>query len=234
MVIPFLDFLKRKKTLTQEIFLRDTEFVILDTELTGLDEKKDSIISIGAIRMRGGRIVLSDMFYEEARPQSALKKESITIHGFTPSDLTDKPDIADIAEKFSSYCSGSVLVGHFIGIDIAFLNRLSGRLNRPHIVNPSIDTFYLIEWLSKRFKGRRFFSYPINDPRLYEAARRFDIPIQGAHNSLMDAFITAQLFQRLMPLLSEAGINTLTEVIEIQNPSKGGDRFRASIESMSF
>ena len=43
--------------------------VVVDTELTGLDEKKDSIVSIGAVRMTGGRIELGDMFYRLVSPR---------------------------------------------------------------------------------------------------------------------------------------------------------------------
>ena len=42
--------------------LESARYVVIDTELTGLDEKKDSIVSIGAVRMEGGRIEMGDSF----------------------------------------------------------------------------------------------------------------------------------------------------------------------------
>ena len=42
--------------------VENTDFVCFDTELTGLDFKRDSIISIGAVRLRGGRILPGQTF----------------------------------------------------------------------------------------------------------------------------------------------------------------------------
>ncbi|MDR3684934.1 MAG: hypothetical protein P4L11_14495, partial [Geothrix sp.] len=55
---------------------------------------------------------------------------------------------------------------------------------------------------------------------LFELARLFDIPVAGAHTALGDAYLTAQLFQRLLPLLVEAGIHDLTSLLRIGDPNR--------------
>ena len=61
---------KKKHAVDTSRLIRDTRFVVADTELTGLDEKKDSIVSIGAVRMVGGSINLGDQFYRLVSPKS--------------------------------------------------------------------------------------------------------------------------------------------------------------------
>ena len=80
--------------------LRDASFVVLDTELTGLNERKDSIVSLGAVRMSGTRIYLGDPFYRLVRPRTALTRESVIIHGIMPSDVAEEQDIASVLAQF--------------------------------------------------------------------------------------------------------------------------------------
>ena len=42
--------------------LAQVPFVVLDTELTGLDAKRDSVVSVGAVKMAGTRIELGRSF----------------------------------------------------------------------------------------------------------------------------------------------------------------------------
>ena len=41
----------------------EANYVVVDTELTGLNPRSDSIISIGAMKMLGSRIDLGNAFY---------------------------------------------------------------------------------------------------------------------------------------------------------------------------
>src|ERR1700690_3323657 len=76
---------------TQDI--RDAAYVVVDTELTGLNEKKDSIVSIGAVKMTGGKIGLGNTFYRLIHPETTLTAESVVIHEITPSDVSEKPSV---------------------------------------------------------------------------------------------------------------------------------------------
>jgi DNA polymerase-3 subunit epsilon len=65
----------------------------MDTELTGLNERRDSIISIGAVRMTGAKIELGNSFHQLIKPESKFKPDSVVVHGITPSDVLEKPNI---------------------------------------------------------------------------------------------------------------------------------------------
>jgi DNA polymerase-3 subunit epsilon len=214
--------------------LRDVPYVVLDTELTGLDEKKDSIISIGAVRMHGGKIGLGDTFYRLASPNSELSKQSVVIHEIMPSEVVEKPAIDAVLNEFLNFCGNDVLVGHFISIDLGFINREMKRIHGSAVRNPVLDTFSILAWLRKRDKARGLPATQTEGYRLYDIAKFYGIPINGAHNALMDAFTTAQLFQRFLPLLVEAGTKDIGDLLKIGIPFKGGDQFGLSGEFSNF
>ena len=226
---------KKKTTIDEKTLLNDVRFVVVDTELTGLDEKKDSIVSIGAMRMTGGRIDLGDTFYRLVSPRTELKADSVVIHEIMPSDVATQPRIDQVFEEFLDYCGDDVLVGHFVSIDLAFLNREMKRIHGSSLGNAAIDTFSIYEWLRKREKSRDCFATPLAGYRLYDLIQCFGIPVTGAHNAIMDAFATAQLLQRFIPLLvEEAGVHDVGELLKIGTPFEGGDRFRLTGEFGNF
>jgi DNA polymerase-3 subunit epsilon len=228
-------FNKQKKTAIDEsMLISDVRFVVVDTELTGLDEKKDSIVSIGAVRMVGGTINLGDLFYRLVSPKAELKADSVCIHEITPSDVAEQPGIEAAFDEFLEYAGNDVLVGHFISIDLSFLNREMKRLHGRELPNPVLDTFSIYEWLRKRQRARDCFATPFAGYRLYDIVKCFDISVHGAHNAIMDAFATAQLFQRFIPYLAEAGAQDIGGLLKIGTPFEGGDRFTISGEFGNF
>jgi DNA polymerase III subunit epsilon len=233
-----LDFFKTKKqaalSLDGERPITETSYVVIDTELTGLNERKDSVISIGAVKMIGTRIDLSRTFHKLIKPETKFKPESVVIHGITPSDVSEKPNIDNIIADFLEFCGDDVLIGHCVSIDLSFINRDMKRIFNSPIRNPVIDTFMIHEWIRKRMPSHACFPPGDKSSGLYEMAKCFDIPVRGAHDALMDAFITAQLFQRFMPVLTDLGIKSIGMLLKIGHPEEGGDRFKTSGEFSNF
>jgi len=57
--------------------------------------------------------------------------------------------------------------------------------------------------------------HPNQDSHRLEAiAERFNITVIGRHTALGDAMVTAEVFQKLVPLLAERGIHTLGQARE--------------------
>ncbi|HET6515090.1 MAG TPA: 3'-5' exonuclease [Thermodesulfovibrionales bacterium] len=209
-------------------------YVIIDTELTGLDEKRDSIVSMAAIRMVGGRIDFGDVFYKLVNPETELTAKSIIIHGITPSDVVEKPEIATVLSEFVQFCGNDVVVGHCISVDLAFINREMKRILGYALKNEVLDTSAIYEWIRKRYSSQRTFPSRFTDSGLFDIAEHFGVSVTGAHNAAMDAFITAQVFQRFIPMLTGGGINSIGDLLGIGNPSKGGDRTGHAIGMYTF
>jgi DNA polymerase III subunit epsilon len=233
-----LEFFKTKKqaalSFDKDIPITETSYVVIDTELTGLNERKDSIISIGAVKMIGTRIDLSRTFHKLIKPETRFKPESVVIHGITPSDVSEKPNIDYVIADFLEFCGDDVLIGHCVSIDLSFINRDMKRIVNDRIRNPVIDTLIIYEWIRKRMPSHSCFPPGDKSSGLYEMAKCFDITVRGAHDALVDAFITAQIFQRFIPVLMDLGIKSIGMLLKIGHPEEGGDRFKTSGEFSNF
>lgn len=199
-------------------------YAVIDTELTGLDARRDSIVSIGGLRMAAGRIVVADYYYEEVRPASALTATSIVLHGITPEEVRERPGIGTVLAQFSAFCSTDILLGHFLEIDLEFLRAALAQAGLPALTNPILDTWPLYEWLSSRAPNDEGPGFPrLKDPRLPALALALGVPFRGMHNALVDAFVTAQIFQRLLRQLDRWGVTTTDALLRIGNPRRGVD-----------
>ncbi len=200
--------------------IQDLHFTVLDTELTGLDARRDDIISIGAVRMQGSRIELGSAFQELVKPRAILDGRTVVIHGITPTELEARPSIGEVLTAFRDYTVGTVLVGHCLSIDLAFLNRDARRLKAESFRNPAVDTLSLYGWLRQRSLAHPAFALELPAPSLFDLAEAFEIEVEAAHSALGDAYVTAQLFQRFLPLLRQAGVESLRGLRRVGNPRR--------------
>ncbi|MEO5359084.1 MAG: 3'-5' exonuclease [Nitrospirota bacterium] len=195
------------------------DFVSVDLELTGLDDKRDAILSIGAVKMTGGKILLSECFYRLINPKIPFHGPSITIHGITPADVHASDGIEKVLREFIDFCGDDIIVGHCVEIDMAFLGREIRKLTGRPFRNKSVDTLAVYKWLSHRH-------YHVDNaprhPSLYEIAKHFSISTEISHNAMMDAYIAAQLFQRFTHALQRCGVQKIGDLLRIGNSSKGG------------
>lgn len=199
----------------------EARYVVIDTELTGLDERRDSILSLGGVRVAGGRIVVGDTFYREVRPACELSAASILVHGITPDRVRDLPPIGAVLAEFLRFCGRDILVGHFIGIDLAFLRKEIARAPGSALANPVLDTWPLYELCRARAGGSDGPQLPrLADPRLFELARALAIEVHDGHNALGDAYVTAQVFQRLLRHAGRWGLTTAGDLVRAGDPER--------------
>lgn len=201
--------------------LFEASYSVVDTELTGLNSKSDCLLSIGAVRMKGGSIYMGDYFYRIVDPSVCLRPDSVVIHGITPQEAAECPSVDLIMPEFIDFCKGKIIVGYCIAIDLEFINKEMKRLYGFNIQNPVIDLLKIYNMIKKKKIGYDAFvddSIEMPTSNLFEIAREFDIKVQEGHNALSDAFITAQIFQRCLPALTKRGINTVKDLIRISKP----------------
>lgn len=199
--------------------ISETEFAVVDTELTGLNEMKDTIIAIGCLRMKGKSIKVGEIFYRTIKPESSLKKDSIMVHEITPAELESCPEITPILREYLAFVKDSIIVGHCVSIDIAFLKKAIQKHLSLRYEPLAVDTFAIYRWLiQKGLLSEEF----INNNSLKDIASSLGIETKHLHDALTDAFVTAQVFQRLITLLGEMKIYTAEELINIGRPNISG------------
>ncbi len=189
------------------------EFTVFDTELTGLSFKEDEIISIGAVKIRGLKIIAGENFCSYIKNKRPPSKISTLIHKITPDILKNAPSIENVLPEFISFIGHSFLVGHYIGLDVKFLNKALRRYMGGTINNPCIDTMKLAQVLKEEEWGNYYdrFNYKISY-NLDDLSNEYGLPDFISHDALEDAYQTAYLFLYLIKRLRYGGLSTMKEL----------------------
>ena len=214
--------------------LDDVRFTVLDTELTGLDPRQDAIVSIGAVRMIGGRIRVGGAFHQFVNPATPLDGSSVVIHRILPSQVASMPPIAEVLPPFLDYLGDSVLAGHCLAVDLGFLDRDARALGRGPLRQAAVDTLSIYGWLRKRHHEHPAFRLPLPGLSLFQLAQAFEIPVEQAHSALADAYLTAQLLQRFLPMLQGAGVTHLASLLRIADPHRQAQNLFAAESQVQF
>ncbi|MFW2443159.1 exonuclease domain-containing protein, partial [Aliarcobacter butzleri] len=90
------------------------EYVCFDCETTGLNPKKDDIISIGAVIIKDNTIISSKKFVKFIKPKTKLQAEAIKVHHIRECDLNNANDIDLVIEEFLEFIGNRTLVGYFL------------------------------------------------------------------------------------------------------------------------
>ena len=212
--LPALDENNRLcRELDQNRLLSDYAYTVLDTELTGLSARKEEIVSIGAVRIRGLSIVPGESYCALVRPSIPLPKTSTLIHRITPEAIAEAPPLADVLPGLIEFCKGTLIVGHHVGLDMSFLNRACRTHHGQPLANPCLDTMRMaMLWREKRTPSH-YEQFNLNISYvLTDLAEEFDLPRFTAHEALGDALQTAYLFIYLAKKIARNNPLTLREL----------------------
>ena len=175
--------------------------VVFDTETTSLDPSSARLLEIGAVRIVGGRVEVSERFHALVDPGEPIPPASTRIHGIDASRLKDAPPFATAWNGFSAFLGNAVVVGHTIDYDVAVLANEAKRAKMEFRVPRSIDVRILGELAKRDLPG-----YSIE-----QLAAWLDVKVEHRHSALGDAATTARIFAALVPHLRERGIRTFAE-----------------------
>jgi DNA polymerase III subunit epsilon len=197
-------------TWSDDALVDDVRFVALDCETTGLNPRVDRIITIGTVAIYGNEILLGDSF--EALLKVGANTGAVTVHGVTRDESRHGTEEVQALGAFLEHLKDGVIVGHHIGHDIASLNAAYERHWGFSLMNRSVDAMSLTLHLERSgaFPGRP----PIQDFSLDALCEMFGIIPHGRHTAGGDAFLTAQIFLRLLPLARRFGRNSLAALCE--------------------
>ena len=178
--------------------IKETEIISLDIETTGLDAKKDRIVSIGLVRISGLGIKLNSCWHRIIKTNKELPEKSVVIHNITDDETASGISIEDAIAGLLEQLKGSVVLVHNSNIEQQFINAACQKLYQTDFVMQLIDT----QVLARRSFDRQSRSYKPGELRLFNLRKTYKLPPYKAHNALLDAIATAELFLAMLPSIS--------------------------------
>lgn len=201
---------------SQSLPLSEYSFVAFDTELTGLDRKKDEIISIGAVRIANLKIDFGDTFYQVVQPEKVEHNVSTLVHQISPSQLREARSLAEVLPEFIDFIGDSLIIGHYLDLDMSHLNRATWKHMAGTLSTPGIDTMWLVGGYRRIQRGYFKESRLITDTYvLEELNKQYQLPPFSSHNAFEDAVQTACLFLYLVKKMKKSGLATLRDLYKV-------------------
>lgn len=192
----------------------DGEFVAFDLETTGLSSREDTIIEIGAVRMKGGQELAR--FQTFVDPGRSLERKIVDLTGITDDMLVGAPKIEEVLPQFLEFVGDSPLIAHNADFDTGFIREAAKRQGL-EFTSTSVDTLILSQNLLPQ----------LNKFKLNIVAEALDLPEFNHHRAADDAVTCGLVFWNLVPRLDEMGIRSLGQI----NPAMPQLRSKSRIDN---
>jgi DNA polymerase-3 subunit epsilon len=192
-----------RKHLTDERFaflfedIHEDEVVVFDCETTGLNPKVDEIISIGAVKVKGNKILTDQAIHIYIKQENEINHKSITIHQIRNCDLEDAIPLNEAIEKFLYYIGNRMLVGYYLEFDVAMINKYIKPMFGITLPNKK-------EEVSAIYYDKKIAVIPQGniDLRFNMILEDLALPKLQAHDALNDAVMTAMMYLKLKQMKS--------------------------------
>ncbi|QGU31996.1 exonuclease domain-containing protein [Thermochromatium tepidum] len=169
---------------------RAVEYLALDLETTGLDQRRDLILSVGYVVLHGPEIDLSSARHHLVRIDRSIPESSAVIHQITDDQAAAGKDLPEVLAEVLAALAGRAMIAHCASIERGFLANACKRCWGQTVPLRIIDT----QTLAYRTLERRQIPCKPSDLRLHALAGRYNLPRHSAHNALSDALAAAELF----------------------------------------
>ena len=186
-------------------------YVVFDFETTGFNAGgADSIIEIGAVKIKDGEIV--EKYDELINPGRPLPQKIIDVTNITDEMLKDKDNEENAVKRFIEWFGDLPMVAHNAKFDVSFLEMAYKKYNLGTFKNPVIDTLELSRTMDSTY-GRHSLSALV---------KRYDVPWdeEAHHRGDYDAEGTALVFHKMMKKLSNRNIEKMSELDKLVDKSE--------------
>ena len=171
------------------------EYVCLDCETSGLNPKKDEILSIGAVHIKENKILMRKTFNIFIKPSKNINIESIKIHHIRPIDLENALDAKEAIYQLLDFIGSKPIIGYYIKFDVAIISRYTKEYIGVKLPNQTIEVSSMYYKIRKKTTDYEFI-----DLRFDTILKNLNIPMLGKHDALNDAIMTSMIFLKLKEL----------------------------------
>ena len=169
------------------------EFVSFDCETTSLNVKEAEILSIGAVKIRGNKVLTSDAFYVVVKPEGIMQASNVTVHGLRPKDVSGGIPVQDAVRQLLDFIGGRPLVGYYIEYDVALVNKFLKPMMGIKLPNRAIEVsgIYYDQELKNNPDG-------YVDLRMATIIDKLKFPDLPRHDALNDSINVALMYLALL------------------------------------
>lgn len=160
------------------------DYVAFDLETTGLNAETDSIIEIGALKVRNGKVC--ERFIEFIKPLHQISSMITNITGITNEMVAQARDTEEIIRDFVYFCGDDILVGHNIMFDYKFIKKIASQYGLT-FEKMGIDTLKIARKTLSNLESKS----------LSTLCDYYKITNQAAHRAYHDALATAKIYHLL-------------------------------------
>ena len=178
-----------KHTAKQEV----SNFVVIDTETTGIRTGGNDIIEVSAIKFEN--FVPVSMFTTLLKPRKPIPEDATRVNGITDEMVQNAPAFAQIKSALEAFVGDYPIVAHNAEFDVKFLH-VSGMDFRQGAV--FYDTLELSRMHIRDYDGTKLPNY-----KLATVCDECCIYFDGAHRSSADALATGLLFVEIVKAVFE-------------------------------
>ncbi len=184
--------------------LYDVTFCVIDVETTGGGPETCALTEVAGAKFRGGECL--GTFATLVHPHDAIPPFITALTGITDDMVRDAPSVPGVLPAFVEFVHGTVLVGHNVEFDLAFINAALEQNDRPPLDNLVVDTLAL---------ARRLVRPEVPNCRLATLAAGLELAHRPAHRALDDVMATADLLHRLIEDATGFGVFQLGQLVEL-------------------
>ena len=186
-----------------DLDLKDTTFVVFDTETTGFNAGgADQMIEIGAVKIRNDEII--DRFDELINPGRHIPDKITALTYITDDMVKDCDNEENVTKRFLEWVGEAPMVAHNAKFDISFLEMAMKKYNLGEFNNTVIDTLELSRALDQGFARHS----------LSALVARYNIPWEedAHHRADYDAEGTAKVFIKMINKLISQNYKTIKDL----------------------
>ena len=182
--------------------LMQARFIVVDVETSGLDARKDRLISVGACAVEALRLRAGENYEAILRRDETSKRDNILIHGIGPQAQAAGQPPEEALMGFLEFIGKHPLVAFHAGFDQIMLNRDLRETLGVRLTNPWLDLAQLAPALVPQAR--------LTQAGLDEWLAYFDLRAHARHRAVDDAFATAELFLVLLARARARGLSTMS------------------------
>ena len=189
--------------------LQQQRFVILDLETSGLNMRRDQVLSIGAVVIENGAIDLSQQFECTLQRHGHQASASTLIHGIAPNEIANGEDPAEALLSFMEFVGDSPLLAFHAEFDQRMLARALKQSLGYRLQHAFFDVAEIAPLLCPKAK--------LPHAGLDDWTQHFGLQVQQRHHASADALVTAELALILFSKARQQQLDNLPALLQQLN-----------------